>query len=49
MNTGLEFRMDMNLSILCIESLHINVYSPLDGLDVGTDVGLDVGADRTGG
>jgi hypothetical protein len=42
-------RMDMNLTILRILSPRINVYSPSDGLNVGTDVGLDVGADRTGG
>jgi len=41
--------MGMNLTILWIISSRINVYSPFEGLDVGTDVGLDVGADGTGG
>ena len=36
--------MDMNLTIHSFDFLHIDVCSPLDGLDVGTDVGLDVGA-----
>jgi len=41
--------MDLNNLILKILSSRINVYSPFEGLDVGTDVGLDVGADGTGG
>ena len=36
--------MDMNLTIHLIDFLHIDVCSPLEGLDVGRDVGLyDVG------
>ncbi len=42
----LELQNGMNLTIHLIDFLHIDVCSPLEGLDVGTDVGLDVGADN---
>jgi len=45
LDTELGFRNGFE-SFLWIVSHHIKVYSPLEGLDVGTDVGLDVGADE---